>query len=464
MTRLLLAAASLLVLAFAPAQYLGRQQDDLLYVIAAHALPSGRYELMTSVGHPALTSTAPGWPAMMAPLALLGAPAGAFQAFAALLLAFAPWLLYYWLERRVGEKEALLSALLFAASPVALSQAGTTMPEAAYVLLFLGALLAAETGRALAAGGLGAWLVLVRPAGLSALPALASQALKKRRLSDAAKALVPPALAAAAWSAWSMKRSGSVQEASELALAYGHASTNPFTTAGRNLAYLAQTLGGSYLPPRAADSLLASLLGAVLVGFALRGLWKALKKDWSDAAAVSLLGALGMHALWTWHYERYLIPLLPLLLWALVLGLGRAAPRVLTALLAAGVGFQVLPRLGKPAPWGEPELAATYRRIAALPDEGALASAMPVRDGWWTGRPCAPLPDDAEAATFAKRLKGMHVRYVLRQDGLDFGLTAGDDAPLARLLSRAFSQLDDPKYFRVVFEEQGERARVYEPL
>ena len=462
LSRLLLAAASLLVLAFAPAQYLGRQQDDLLYVIAAHALPTGRYELMTAVGHPPLTSTAPGWPLLMAPLALVSAPSGAFQAFAALLLAACPWLLWWWLRRRTGEREAVLAALVFAASPVVLSQAGTTMPEAAYLLVFLGALLAAESGRSATAGGLGAWLVLIRPAGLSALPALAARPALAGKWKDAAKALGLPLLAAAAWSAWSMRRSGGVQEASELAMAYGHTRLSPLTAAARNLGYFATELGGCFLPPRLADGALAALLGAALLGFALRGLKSALKKEPGSPAGLALLGALFMHAVWTWHYERYLIPLLPLLLWALILGLGKAAPRVLAALLAAQLGFQTLPRLGRPAPWGEPELARTYAWLRADGTPGALASALPVRDGWHAGLPCLPLPDDATASAFAATLASRRARFVLRQDGLDFGLTAGADAPLSRMLDRAYSFLDDASLFRVVHEEPAERARVYE--
>ena len=457
MTAALLGAGSLLILAFAPAQYLGRQQDDLLYFLAALALPTGRYELMTAVGHPPLTSTAPGWPLLMAPLGFFTDAPGLFQAFAAMILAAGPWVLWAWLKRRTNDNTALLAALLLASSPLLLSQSGTLMPEAAYLFIFLAALMAGEDGKRGLAGGLGALLVLVRPAGLSALPALAAEPALKRRWADAARVLIPALVAAGLWSAWSMKRSGGVQEAGELTLAYG-GGMSPFRVALENARFFSASLGGSFLPPRHSDGLAAILLGAALLLAAARGV----RRKPKDPSSIALIGALAMHSLWTWQYERYLIPLLPLLLWAMIEGFGAAAPRVLAALLAAQFGFQTLPRLGRPSPWAEPELARTYAWLKTRPEPGALSSALPVRDGWYAGRPCLPFPDDADGAAFAAKLKGAHARFILRQDGLDLGLSSS--APLSRLLDRAYGQLDDAKRFRKIHEEPAERASVYEPL
>jgi hypothetical protein len=457
LTAALLGAGSLLVLAFAPAQYLGRQQDDLMYFLAALALPTGRYELMTAVGHPPLTSTAPGWPLLMAPFGLVTQAPGIFQALAALILAAGPWVLWAWLKRRTDDKTALLAALIFASSPLALSQSGTLMPEAAYLLIFLAALMASENGRRGLAGGLGALLVLIRPAGLSALPSLAVEPALKRRWADVVRVLTPALIAVGLWSAWSLTRSGGVQEAGELTFAYG-GGMSPFQVARDNVRFFSASLGGSFLPPRHSDGIAAILLGTALLLAVARGLRRKLR----EPAAVALLGALAMHSLWTWQYERYLIPLLPVLLWALIEGLGAAAPRVLAALLAAQLGFQTLPRLGRPSPWAEPELSRTYAWLKSRPEPGALASALPVRDGWYAERPCLPFPNDADGTNFAAKLKAARARFILRQDGLDLGLSAG--APLSRLLGRAYGHLDDTRRFRKVHEEPAERASIYEPL
>ena len=458
-----LSGASLLILAFAPAQYLGRQQDDLLYLLGAESLWTGRYALLTMVGEPPLANTAPGWPLLLSPVSLLFDAPAAFQAFSALVLAASPWAAWAWARRRLDENAALLVALLCASSPLALAQAGTLMPEPAYLLVFLAALAASESGRAARSGAWAALAVLVRPAGLSALPALTAAAAKKRGPKGAALALVPPLAAAAAWSAWSWARSGGVQEASELAVSYG-GGASALAVALDNARFLAASLGGSFLPPAWADGRLAALLGVWLLLCAAAGLKKALEKDQADPAALALLGAALMHALWTWRYERYWIPLLPLALWAAANAWGRRAAACLGGLLALQLAFQTLPRLGRPSPWAEPELAGSYAWLRAAPEPGALASALPARDGWHAGRPCLPLPVAEDGAEFAASLKKAGARFVLRQDGLDLGLSADANAPVRRRLDRAFAQLEDPRRFRLRHEEPAERARIYEPL
>ncbi|MCR4296056.1 MAG: hypothetical protein NUW21_11015, partial [Elusimicrobia bacterium] len=190
-----LAACALLILAFAPAQYFGRQQDDVLYLIGARALALGRWCLLTSPGCPPLTMINPAWPALLAPLALFTEDPGPFQAASALVLALVPLALWAWLRKRAGETEALLAAGLFASSPLVLSQAGAVMSEAPFALALIAMVASAESARALPAGLAAAALLLTRTAGVSALPALAVFLRPRRPL-----ARLPPALAFGAWS------------------------------------------------------------------------------------------------------------------------------------------------------------------------------------------------------------------------------------------------------------------------
>jgi hypothetical protein len=170
-----------------------------------------------------------------------------------------------------------------------------------------------------------------------------------------------------------------------------------------------------------------------------------------------------MHAVWGWQYERYFLPLLPLLVWAQAEGLGRAAKPVLAVLLALQLGAQVLPRLGRPSPWAEPELSRSYDWLAARPRPALLSSALPVRDGWLSGLPSLPLPDAPDAAAFAATLKKWRVDYVLSAPGQDYGLNAQPGAAVPRRLSRTLSYLDDPARFRLVHEEPAEHAKIYRP-
>jgi hypothetical protein len=458
-----LAACALLVLAFAPAQYFGRQQDDVLYLIGARALAMGRYCLLTSPGCPPLTMINPAWPALLAPLALLTGAAGPFQAAAALFLAAVPVALWAWLRRRTDETTALLAAGLFASSPLVLSQSGVVMSEAPFTLALLAMLAATESGRAGLAGLAAAALLLTRTAGVAALPALAAGFLRKRKPRELALALLPPALAFGAWSAWSWSRIHSVEKFDMFSFTYGE---NPLAKLARvaasNALYYASEWGGSFTPPALAGTALAPVLGALLAAAALRGLALALRRRADDPAAWALAGTALMLAVWGWQYERYLIPLLPLLLWALAAGLGRAAKPALAALLIMQLGAQTLPRLGRPSPWAEPELAKTYAWLAARPGPGLLVSAEPVRDGWLSGLPSRALPLAERDEDFAAALKAAPGIMILRVDGQNYGLEADETAAPRRQVERAYRRLDDPRFFRKLHEEPAERAAVYE--
>lgn len=462
---LILAACALLVLAFAPAQYFGRQQDDLLYYLGAHALAEGRYCLVTSPGCPPLAMINPGLPLLLTPLALLTERPAAFQACAALVLALAPAAVWAWLRRRTDETTALLGALLFASCPLALAQSGVPMSEGPYALALLAMLALVEDRRALAAGALAALLLLLRTAGVAALPALLLPFLRARRWREAALAAAPPALAYGLWLLWSWSRTRGVDKISLLGATYrGGGFLKPLLILAANARYYASSWGGCFLPPSLADGLLALALGFALAAAAALGTARALRRRPDDPAAWALLGAAALHALWGWQYERYLIPLLPLLVWALAAGLGRAAKPTLIALLVLQLAGQVLPRLGRPSPWSEPELARSYAWLSSRPRPALLSSAENVRDGWYAGLANVPLPDDASAEDFSAHLKSQRVSYVLRAGDADVGLGADPSSATRLGLERAYAHLNDTHLFRVVHEEPAEGAAIYAPL
>ena len=462
---MVLAACALLIIAFAPAQYFGRQQDDLLYFLGSRALLTGRYCLLTSPGCPPLTMSNPGGPLLLTPRAALTERPGLFSALAALVLAACPIALWAWLKRRTDDVSALLAAGLFASCPLVLAQSGAVMSEAPYLLVLLALLAAVETQKPAAAGGLAALLLLLRTAGLSAIPAMIIAPLRGGRRRDLALTAVPPALAYGLWTAWSWSKIGALDKMALMVTTYGGNGWHKFVDVGvSNAHYYLSEWGGCFLTPGLADGALALTLGATLAATAAWGLARALRRRADDPAAWALLGACVLHSFWGWQYERYMLPLLPLLLWALSVSLGRFTRLALAVLLVLQLGAQTLPRLGKTSPWAEPELKDTYAWLAARPRPALMSSALFVRDGWHSGLPSLPLPDEPRASAFAADLKTRRVRFVLRAGGLDIGLHSDPTSPLRLHLERVDAYLWDPRLFRKVYANAQEKTEVYEPL
>ncbi|MBI3554402.1 MAG: hypothetical protein HY077_18045 [Elusimicrobia bacterium] len=458
-----LAIASVMILACAPAQYLGRQQDDLLYLIGAHSLLEGRFRLLTVPGQPPLYMIGPGFPALLAPLALAaGENWWVYQAFCALLLAAAPWLLWRWLRSRLDGISAMLVCGLFALSPLVLSQAGTVMSEGPFLIAALGLLLAVERPAPKTAS---AWLLLAtqtRTAALALLPAAIARPLSKRRWKEAALVGAPALSGALAFSLWSRAVSGSAQQKlEELAASYAGGLGRLPSVAWENSSYYLSSWGASFMP--VSWSAAAPAVGAGLLSIAILGAWKILRRDRWEPALWLLAGTALLHLAWPWHYERYLIMPLPFLLWCLAEGLGRAAKPALAALLLCQGVFQSPQWLGHRQAWTKPELAGTYAWIKTrTKPSDVLASVMYVRDGFLSARPALPLPPSPDARSLHETLSSRKVRYILWQDGLDLGLSLDSSSAVRIQLERDADGLKDASYFKPVHEEPGEQARLYE--
>lgn len=462
---MLLSAASLLTLAAAPAQYLGRQHDDIINVVAALSLVSGRYELITSPFTPAGSLPLPGFPLLLAPLAwLAGDRGGLYQAFCALILAGLPWTVYLWLRRRLEPSAALLVSLLAATSPLTLSQAGVVMPEGAYAVLCLGLLVwlgspqasrrCGWTGAALAA------LTQLRPAGISLLPAVLAGPLAARRWKEAAWTALPPIVGLGGWVAWSSARGGP-QEAGEIAEAYGGRSPEDLIRlAAENAQFYLSSLGAALLPAGDPSGAPATILGAGLAAAALVGGLKVWRRSRWDAGLWTLGTAAVMHLAWGWRYERYLLPVIPIVWWLAAEAFGRI--RLPALVLCLGLQCLRLPAIVAGSPWARPELERTYSWIRAhAPSGSVLASPLYVRDAYYCGMPSVPLPSAADPAGFAGWLRRARVTHILWQAGLDVGVSLPDSSLRVDRLNQAQAHLGDGRFFQLAYEERRERARVY---
>lgn len=462
-----LAAASLAILCSAPAQHLGRQQDDLLYIIGSQSLAQGSYRLFTSIGQPPMVAVVPGLSILLLPVTwLCGGSLAAYQASCALIMAGLPWLLWWWLRRRLGEAESALAALVFATSPLVLCQSGTVMSEAPYTALAVLFLSALETSRWPAAGLLLTGLSQLRLAGLSLLPAAAYSSWRRGGWQALAWTLAPAAAASGLWYAWShavSKGAGAFHQA-ELLDSYAAGDLlRPLAVAFDNARFYLAEWGSCFLHPSWSGA--GIFVGAALAALALRGARRVWPQERARPAVLMLAGAAAMHAFWPWQYDRYLIPLLPWLLWLLAAGAAGKSRWLLAALIALQLGFHSHRWVLGRHPWRVPELGRTYDWVRSRTGPAdAVTSALPVRDGFLCARPSLPLPQTSDAQAFVDALRRYRVRRVLWQEGLDVGLSLPQDAAVTRRLRSVRAILDDSRRFRLVHEQREEGSRVYELL
>jgi hypothetical protein len=454
----------------APRGYLGLENDDALYVLAARALAEGHYRMWFLPGTPAFTDTTPGFPALLLPTAVLAPDSFlAHQLLAALYLVFATAAVAFWFRRRFSTLPAVVLGAAFALNPLVLSRSGIVMPEPVFVLAVLAvfALLPGpgwRTGLAL----LGAYLI--RPAALPLWGAVGlSLALQKRR-RDLIGALSIPFAGLVLWSWWA-RQGGGVQEAKELPLLGSMmADGRGVSLVLANGRQFMETWGRTLLPlPWAKNAGAALAAGAVPTALVMAGLTRRLRAHRTDALSWFVIGSLAMHALWPWWYERYLVALLPFLLRTAADGLPRALkarPRAtaLAAGLTVAVAFlsQDIPLFRGGEAGRAPALKNTYAWIQqnTTPADG-FASALYARDLIWTGRVFQPVGTAESTEGLAASLKQRRARYVVWEESLDFGLTRTDNA-LGRGLASVAAALNDAGRFRPVHRDPAERTTIFE--
>ena len=266
------------------------------------------------------------------------------------------------------------------------------------------------------------------------------------------------------WSLWSRSVSGGVQKIEEFRFLYAsHPARRLLAVAADNAGYYLGAWGSSFLPVRWGGGLASAAAGAVLAALSLRGSLLIIRRDACEPAVWMLAGTAAMHAVWPWHYDRYIILPLPLLLWTAARGLGRFSIPALALLLAAQLGFQSHPWLAGRAAGTKPALSETYSwlKSRAKPAD-VLVSIINVRDGFYTAMPSLPFPPAQDAASLARQLKAHRARFVLWQEGEDFGLSDERSAEIRLELENDGEFLKSSPLFRLAYRNDREKSRVYE--
>jgi len=273
------------------------------------------------------------------------------------LIAMLTWLcLSRLLLCRMGasRSEATVITLLTAASPWIAFLSTTLMAETLFAAFLAGGLLMitrvhhgdGTRADAFLAGALVGAAVLTRMAGVA--PALAGVLtfVPRRRWAAAAQYSAGTALVTLPWFWWVMRQEAAAAPVDTYYSAVNYASWNIVASYAwsEKLAVLGVNAieGGLALPSvwgfQTSSTMLVLPVAAGVLVLVSRGLWRAR----AEPSAMLVAAYCAIHAMWVWPPLRFAVPVVPLVLWFLFVGMGRSRRIgcvVALSLFASG-GFQ----------------------------------------------------------------------------------------------------------------------------
>lgn len=316
--------------------------DEATYVLLSRSLEQGRYRDEFLQGTPPHAKYPPGMPMWIAALRLVAGPdLDLVRAGNLLFLALTALLIGDAVRRLSGPGLGVAGVGLTAMSPGLLEFSAMALPEIPFTFLVAASLWLTlranqdpRPGNIAAAMGVAVASFLVRSAGITVVAGVVAWLLLRRRLRSGAVAVLVSGLVIGGWFAYTAL----ADPASDTGSSYGRdlseiAAAGPGGLAGlliqgtRNagvyLLALPESLGVPTLPGTPIDNLvwLVVLVGCCSVGMV------ALLRRW-PAAGVHLLLSAALLLVWPWPVFRLMIPLLPLIGAALLLGSFMLAGRI----------------------------------------------------------------------------------------------------------------------------------------
>lgn len=331
-------------------------EDDAAYILLAQQLRHFGYREVQDVVAPIHARFPPGYPLI---IALLGWPfSDATDALLALNMLFAVAtmaLVFLAARRHVGERIALVTAVLFAINPMTVWDSAHVMAEAPFKFLMMLGVWALtredEDGRfSVVAGGAIIAAALTRSAGLFLLPALGLYWLLRRRYRRVAIYAAATLCTVGAWTAWTLVAPEAQQRRLYVAVvspvaggaaAAGRRPSNFMVDQLTRLPARARRLTTVVFPfvlafpaiPRTPIDNVLSLVA--LVGLGGIGVLILLRR-WTFAALVTLCyGTLLL--VWRYAVERFANPLVPFLIAAMLVGVDWVARQLAPRLRAWGI-------------------------------------------------------------------------------------------------------------------------------
>lgn len=307
-------------------------QDDIEYVVLGQSLRDFGYNVLFRVDLPVHAQYPPGYPAMLAIWGAIGGDGFDWLALLNLLLSVALLLVTYVATRRVFDDRVALAALaVLALNPGLVAAGGNVASEAPFTLLSMASLLLllSEKRGARYAGWAGAVAILAaltRSVGILLIGAIGLHWLIERRwkrlllLAGASLALV------GAWMLWTFvspeQHVGSSYVADLQAAVSRAAVGASFLTRAWNRFTFYASRGGPHtlaVPTVAGTPIDNVISTAILVAGLAIGCWLLLRR-WRPAGLL-VLGYGAFLLAWTYRSDRFLVPLLPIIVPALLAGI-----------------------------------------------------------------------------------------------------------------------------------------------
>jgi hypothetical protein len=334
--------------------------DDSAYILLSRSLRAFSYREIQFIDEPIGARFPPGYPAILAITSLFGEHLRLMVAVGVALSVSALFALFDVVRRRWSPELALVATAVVATNPVFAADAGAIASEGAFAALTLWSLWAADRcvdgeRRGVVAGATAIAAAFVRSAGVTLPLALGAHWLLRRKFRMVALMALATCLTVGVWLAWTAaapKREVRRSYIDDAVNARPHSSSLSMTLVVRvkdnTSAYVAQMAPEALGLPLLKNTRLDNLAWAAFIGIlALAGGLSAWFR-W-NAGAIWAAGYAALLGIWAFPLERFLHPLLPLLLTFMVIGAWTIVWRfaaATTAVRAAAVVGALLIGLG----------------------------------------------------------------------------------------------------------------------
>lgn len=428
-------------------------EDSLRYVVLARALKAGQYRDLMTPGTPAHHLYPPGFPTLLGVWTAIGGEAFSWLVLQQIAFSVAALAITFVTLRRVTSPLVTLATLVtLAVNPALVASAGEIMSENALTFFFT---LAVWASACMAPGprqvavliATGVAAMTVRTAGLVLPVAIVGHLLLSRRIRDAviAAALFAMTLGPLIW--WTARNPTAVvglSYAADLTVASRGGGTFAREFIGRmtvNLQYyLTIALPHLLAVPTAAGTIVDNIAStAIVIAGVVIGMVRSLKR--LRVAGFTLFVSAGLYLVWTWRVDRYVVPLIPIIITLLLLGIERIgmARSQRTALLVVVATCAILimtsavrlrdhlttftgcdrsqvftdPRCTTPGARGF--FAAVRYVDDSLPRDARLGAVKATSVYYYTGRQTTPLQPivPLDSTTFNAQLVASNLQYLL---------------------------------------------------